>query len=261
VGAFRESVRLKGASVAVRIVPRGPGEVVNPFQSHQNIQSSPEKVMPSIATLNYRCGGKRLLRLLSLFLALAVTSPMLLAQEWDHWDHLNGRDKVHDPTGVWFLRTPIDALKREFLLVVFHKGGTLTGDGQGASGFDPSSVPLPKSDPKSVNTVIGTPFSGVWQKTGWNTFAGMFQDMEYFNLFNPASGLPPDVSVFHFAKIQITGTLSQSGDAMTFNGFVTHYDPQGKKKGDPEPFNGAGTRIPLEILPNISDTLPLPPPQ
>jgi hypothetical protein len=174
-------------------------------------------------------------------------------------DHINGRDKVHDPTGVWFLRTPIDPLKREFRLVVFHKGGTFTGDFQGESGFDPSSVPLPLTDPRSENTVITTPLSGVWQKTGWNTFAGMFLVMEYYNSFDPASGLPPDVSVFVFAKIQINGRLSQSGDAMTFNGLLTHYDPQGKKKGDPEPFKGNGTRIPLEILPNTSDTLPLPP--
>ena len=201
---------------------------------------------------NNRYCGKMLMVTSVLLLALASTSPVLHAQDWDH---LNGRDKVHDPTGVWFLRYPQDPLKREFLLVVFHQGGTLTGDNQGESGFDPSSVPVPKSE----NSVITTPMSGVWQKTGWNTFAGMFLVMEYYNSFNPALNLPPDVSVFVFAKIQITGRLSQSGDAMTFNGSITHYDPLGKKKGDPEPFNGAGTRIPLEILPNTSDTLPLPP--
>jgi hypothetical protein len=73
-------------------------------------------------------------------LALVSAASMLLAQDWDH---INGRDKVHDPTGVWFLRLPIDPLQREFLLIVFHQGGTLTGDFQGESGFDPSAVPAP----------------------------------------------------------------------------------------------------------------------
>jgi hypothetical protein len=219
-----------------------------------------KKFVPSVSNLYDYWGGKRLSQLLALFVAFALMSPVLHAEDWDH---LSGRDKLHDPTGVWFLRLPIDDLKREFILVVFHQGGTLTGDIQGASGFDPSSVPLPLTDPGSVNTVITTPLSGVWQKTGWNTFAAMALNMQYYNSFNPALVplLPPDVSVFQFAKIQFTGRLSQSGDAMTFNGVITHYDPQGNKKGDPEPFNGAGTRNPLEILPNTSDTLPLPPPQ
>jgi hypothetical protein len=161
-------------------------------------------------------------------------------------------------TGVWFLRLPIDPLKREFLLIVFHQGGTLTGDFQGESAFDPSAVPLPPSDPNYDNNVISSPLSGVWQKTGRNTFAGMVLDIEYHNAFNPALNLPPDVSVLQFGKFQFTGTLSQSGDAMTFNALLTRYDPKGVKTSD-MPFTGTGTRIPLEILPNTSDTLPLPP--
>jgi hypothetical protein len=217
-----------------------------------------KKFVPSVSNLYDYWGGKRLSQLVALFVAIALTPSMLLAQEWDH---LSGRDKVHDPTGVWFLRLPQDPLKREFVLIVLHQGGTLTGDFQGESGFDPSSVPLPLTDPRSENTVITTPESGVWQKTGWNTFAAMALVMEYYNSFNPAVDSVPNVSVFVFAKIQFTGRLSQSGDTMTFNGIVTHYDPQGKKQqGDPEPWSGNGTRIPLEILPNTSDTLPLPPP-
>jgi hypothetical protein len=216
-----------------------------------------KKFVSFVSNLYDYWGGKRISQLLALFVALALTPSMLLGEDEDH---LNGRDKVHDPTGVWFLRLPIDPLKREFILIVFHRGGTLTGDFQGESAFDPSSVPLPLTDPRSENTVITTPESGVWQKTGWNTFAAMALVMEYYNSFNPAVDSFPNVSVFVFAKIQFTGRLSQSGDAMTFNGVVTHYDPQGKKKGDPEPWSGTGTRIPLEILPNTSDTLPLPPP-
>ena len=231
-----------------------PGGCTPPFRRLKLSPSTMKKFVPSVSNLYDYWVGKRLSQLLALFVAIALPSSMLLAEDEDH---INGRDKVHDPTGVWFLRLPPDPLKREFLLIVFHQGGTLTGDNQGESGFDPSSVPLPKSE----NSVISTPLSGLWQKTGWNTFAAMAQDMEYYNSFNPAVDSFPDVSVFQFAKLQFTGRLSPSGDAMTFNGFLTHYDPQGKKKGDSVPFNGAGTRIPLEILPNISDTLPLPPPQ
>ena len=91
--------------------------------------------------LNNRYRGKMLTVTSDVLLALVSAASMLLAQDWDH---INGRDKVHDPTGVWFLRLPIDPLQREFLLIVFHQGGTLTGDFQGESGFDPSAVPLPR---------------------------------------------------------------------------------------------------------------------
>jgi hypothetical protein len=215
--------------------------------------------MPSVSNLFDRWDGKRLSQLLALFVAIALTPSMLPAQEWDH---INGRGKLHDPTGVWFLRFPIDPLKREFLLIVFHQGGTLTGDIQGESGFDPSAVPLPSGDPNYNNNVLSTPFSGVWQKTGWNTFAGMTLDIEYHNAINPALNLPPDVSVFQFAKFQFTGRLSPSGDAMTFNALLTRYNPQGEKTSNMSFPNGTGTRIPLEILPKTSDTLPIPqPPQ
>ena len=84
-----------------------------------------------------RYRGKMLTVTSVLLLAFAVAAPVLRAQDWDQ---INGRDKVHDPTGVWFLRLPIDPLQREFLLIVFHQGGTLTGDFQGESAFDPSAV-------------------------------------------------------------------------------------------------------------------------
>jgi hypothetical protein len=89
--------------------------------------------MPSFSTLDDRSGGKRLLWSLALLLALAVAAPVLHAQDWDH---INGRDKVHDPTGAWLVRfhnsdDPI--LQRECLLIVFHKGGTLTQNTQGVA--------------------------------------------------------------------------------------------------------------------------------
>jgi hypothetical protein len=51
--------------------------------------------MPSFSTLDDRRGGKGLLRLLALLLALAVSAPVLRAQEWDH---LNGRYPSEQPT-------------------------------------------------------------------------------------------------------------------------------------------------------------------
>ena len=198
-------------------------------------------------------GGKRLSQLLALFVAFTLVTQVLHAEDWRH---LNRRDK-NDPTGVWYLRLPPDPFQREFLLVVFHQGGTLTGDFQGASGFDPTAVFLPPEDPNFDNNVISTPFSGVWQKTGRNTIAGMFLDIEYHNAIT--NGVPT-LTVLQFVKFQFTGTLSRSGDEMTFTALLTRYNPEGKEFSHMDFPNGTGTRIPLEILPKTSDTLPLPPP-
>jgi hypothetical protein len=70
---------------------------------------------------------------------------MLLAQAGDQ---LKGKDKAHDPTGAWFLRTslhiPLETSPAVFALIVFHQGGTVTVDIQGANAFDPSTVPVPQ---------------------------------------------------------------------------------------------------------------------
>jgi hypothetical protein len=146
--------------------------------------------MPSFYHPDNRCGGESrtnasiqlikvgrphhavsfsvLCRLLALLLAFAVAPPVLLAQEADH---LNGRDKVCDPTGAWLIKSTGGAV----FLMVFHKGGTFTGDRQGESAFDPSAV----KPPNPPLNVIGTPLSGVWQKTGWNTFAATLLSLEY----------------------------------------------------------------------------------
>ena len=173
----------------------------------------------------------------------------------EDWRHLNRRDK-NDPTGVWYLRLQKDDFQREFLLIVFHQGGTLTGNFQGESAFDPSAVVLPPEDPNFNNNVISSPLSGVWQKTGRNTIAGMVLDMEYHNALT--NGLPV-LTILQFAKFQFTGTLRRSGDEMTFKARLTRYSPEGKEFSHMDFPNGTGTRISLEILPNTSDTLPLPP--
>jgi hypothetical protein len=92
-------------------------------------------------------------RLLALLLAFAVAVPTLFAQDWDH---NNGRDKDHDPTGAWIIQN--DDPGSQFILNVFHKGGTVTGDIQGESAFVPLVLP--------PDSVVNSPESGVWQKTG-----------------------------------------------------------------------------------------------
>jgi hypothetical protein len=208
------------------------------------------------SNLNNRFHYKHLTWLFGLLLALAVTPSVLLAQEWDHFD---GRNKVHDPTGAWLVRfhNPHDPLgqTRQFFLIVFHKGGTLTQNTQGESGFDPSSVPIIESE----NNVISSAFSGVWQKTGWNTFAGTLLDIEYHNGFDPASGDPPNVSVFQFTKEQFIGRLTPAGDQIVLSEVrLTHFKSDGTRFSDIDSYPAIGVRIPLEILPNDAQTLPIP---
>ena len=201
------------------------------------------------SNLKKRLHYKHLTWLLGLLLALAVAPSVLLAQEWDHWDHLNGRDKVHDPTGTWLI---IGNAGPGFLLLTFHKGGTLTEDFQGESAFDPAAV-----NPPTPNlNVITSPQHGVWQKTGWNTFATTLLDIEYQV---QANGNAP---VFRFDKYQYTGKLSESGDQMALDGLVTLFDTEGKQLPPREgiPFKINGVRIPLEVLPNTSHSLPIPAP-
>jgi hypothetical protein len=199
------------------------------------------------SNLDKRFRDKSLTWLLALLLALAVTAPMLTAQEWDHWDHFNGRDKVHDPTGAWLINSSAGG----FFLMVFHKGGTLTGDRQGESAFDPSAV----NPPKPNLNVIATPLSGVWQKTGWNIFAATLLAIEYEVQANGAAPL------FRFDKAQMVGRLTESGDGMTFTGLITLFDEKGNQLEPKEgiPFPGNGVRIPVEILPHTANTLPIPP--
>jgi hypothetical protein len=206
--------------------------------------------MPSFSTLDDRCGGKTLIRLLALLLTLAVSTPVLLAQDWDH---LSGRDKARDPTGVWLVQSTLPGPdgKPVLFIINFQAGGTLTEDIQGESAFDPATV----TDPSSANNVITSPQSGVWQKTGWNTFAATWLAMEYHVITTP-----PSSPILQYAKVQYTGRLTNSGDGITFDAVVTEFDPSGTKLGDRFNFKGNGTRIPLEILPKSSDTLPIPPP-
>jgi hypothetical protein len=71
--------------------------------------------MSCISRLDNRQCDRNLIRLLALFLALAAAAPTLLAQERDHVD---GPDKIHDPTGAWLIRN--EAPDLPFILTVFQ---------------------------------------------------------------------------------------------------------------------------------------------
>jgi hypothetical protein len=201
-----------------------------------------KKVMPSASNLFDRWDGKRLSKLLALFVAIALTPSMLLAQEWDH---LNGRDKVHDPTGAWIATVGNES----FLLITFEKGGTVLQDFQGESAFDPAAV-NPPITPRNVQT---SPQHGVWQKTSWKTFAATLVAIEAGN----------DTSIlaatfFRFDKFQYTGTLNESGDQMDLTLVASFFDADGKRIGQQDPIKLKAARVQLEILPNSADRLPVP---
>jgi hypothetical protein len=190
---------------------------------------------------------KHLTWLLGLLLAVAVTPSMLHAEDWDH---LNGRDKGRDPTGLWLLNTSILEPNGEHahMIIDFHAGGTLTFDVQGASSFDPAAV----TDPANENNVISSPGHGLWQKTGWNTFGATSLGIQYHVVTNP-----PSAPVFQYGLLQFAGKLTRSGDTMEITGQETHYEANGNKKNH-GPFNANGVRIPLTLLPNTINPLPIP---
>jgi hypothetical protein len=195
--------------------------------------------------------GKRLIRLLTLMSTLAVAAPTLFAQGAGH-------DK-HDPTGAWLLQTDLPGAGGILFhfLTVFHEGGTLTGNIQGESAIDPQAV----TDPTSDLNILISPHSGVWQKTGRNTFAATWVLMEYRDLTNPEPSSP----LFRFDKVQYTGELDKSGATMQISALLTFYNEQGNQIDPPGPtpkevpFRANGVRIPLEVLPNTGGTLPVPP--
>jgi hypothetical protein len=191
---------------------------------------------------NRNC-GKRLTVTSVLLLALASAAPLLKAQDWDQ---INGRDKVHDPTGAWL----ITAGGQQFSLITFHRGGTVTEDFQGESAFDPASV-NPPTQPGDIQT---SPQHGVWQKTGWKTFAATLVAIQAENDAEHFTSI-----FFRFDKLQLTGKLSESGDQMDVTFVFSAYDVNGNQIIAPNPpLNFKGVRVPLEILPHTGTTLPVP---
>ena len=83
------------------------------------------------------------------------------------------------------LQIPLPTSPTVFALIVFHQGGTVTVDIQGANAFDPSTVSVPPENESYGNNLISTSAHGVWQKTRSNTFAATLMDTEYHNSVNP----------------------------------------------------------------------------
>jgi hypothetical protein len=190
--------------------------------------------------LNNRIFCKMLAVTSVLFLALASAAPVLQAQDWDQ---INGRDKVHDPTGAW-LMTPGDQF---FVLITFQRGGTALLDFQGEGAFDPAAV-NPPMPPRNVQTL---PEHGVWQKTGWKSFVGTFLALEAGNDTRILAS-----TFFRFDKLQFTGRLSESGDQMDLTIVFTFFNADGKPNGEPSAtVQFKGVRVPLE---SSADMLPVP---
>ena len=79
----------------------------------------------------------------------------------------------------------------------------------------------------SFLNIITSPPSGVWQKTGQNTFAVTYLAIEYRVLI-PPTGLPGSPLV-RFDKKQYTGRLNQDGETMEITSVGTFFDEQGKQ--------------------------------
>jgi hypothetical protein len=120
--------------------------------------------MPSFFTLDNRRGGKSLIRLLALLLALAVAAPVLLADEQDY-----GQDRDHHDQGP---RRDTDSIVGSWVVQVFPN--------------PPAPPPMPNmphnknlftctADGGSLNSdpTFGTGH-GVWKKVAPRTFAVKF---------------------------------------------------------------------------------------
>jgi hypothetical protein len=158
--------------------------------------------MPSFATLNDRCGGQRLLRLLALLLALAVSTSVLLADDGDR-DHGRFVDPI---VGSWIVHVTVDTytptpsfplpFQFDALQSFWQNGITIT------------------SDPTT-----GTAY-GVWKRSGLpRTY-----DFKFLWIVPPALGLPPGT-----IRTGLPGpiVLNPQGTQMTgpWHGFDT--DPNG----------------------------------
>jgi len=118
---------------------------------------------------NDRGGGKCLIRLFALLLALAVPVPVLLAEDGDHDQTLPrvgmlGEFKKKSLVGSWvetftFVGGPRDGFVGTGL-VNYNSDGTLIGPQGGPITFDP--------DPAKAS--ITSEGAGSWTQTEWNTF-------------------------------------------------------------------------------------------
>jgi hypothetical protein len=175
--------------------------------------------MPSFATLTDRYGGQRLLRLLALLLALAVSTPVLFAD--DNRDHGRDRDRDHGPdlTGVW---TQTYAEGGYLVLVTFHQDGTASFDLQGDIVFDP----------------VQSHAHGLWKQTGYRTFIANFKLLEYNR----------DSSLYGTTLLLFRYKLYPSGDQYDATLFVRETLANGQMPTYPR-INAHGVRLVLEEPP------------
>jgi hypothetical protein len=148
-----------------------------------------------IDNLYGRCGGKTMIRLLALLLALVVTAPVLLAQDGNQGrDRDHGFGKLDDLTGVW-TQTPVGG--GHTFLETFHQDGTELVDQQGAVLFDP----------------VQSTMQGYWRKIGFRTFISSCLQLEYNH--------DKDQTLYGTALVQCLYTLYPSGDQFNCRLVVT----------------------------------------
>jgi hypothetical protein len=162
--------------------------------------------MAYFCSLYGRCGGKTLIRLLALLLALAVTAPVLLAEDGNQGrDMDHGFGKPDDLTGVW-TQTFVGDDHR--WLVTFHQDGTALVDQQGDVLFTP----------------VQSTQQGLWKKIGARTFISSCLQLEY--------NRDETQSLYGTVIVQGLYTLDPSGDQFRCrivatetlaNGIVNHY--------------------------------------
>jgi hypothetical protein len=147
----------------------GRGGTTTAFQASQPSTFRIKEVMLTICNLYDRRGGKRLIRVLALLLALAVAAPVLLAED-SNGDHDNsrvgmlGEFKKKSLVGSWvetftFVGGPRDRSVGT-ALVNYNSDGTLIGPQGGPIAFDP--------DPAKASII--SEGAGSWTQTEWNTF-------------------------------------------------------------------------------------------
>jgi hypothetical protein len=167
--------------------------------------------MPPLATLYDRRGGQRLFLLLALLLALAVSTPALLADEYF---------LAKDLTGVW-TQTYVES-PNYLALVTFHRDGTADLDFQGDLVFNP----------------VQSHSHGLWKETGYLTFIANFKLLDVNH----------DASLYGTTLLLFRYKLYPSGDQFDTTLFIRETLTDGQVVNIP-PLYAHGVRLVLEEPP------------
>jgi hypothetical protein len=163
-------------------------------------------------------GGKRLIRLLPLLMALLAAPTVVFAQQGD-----NEQGKANDPTGAWLVTdTGAGSDGQPSVLATFHKDGTTSADVRG----DVTGFPV---------AIFVSPEHGVWKKTGARTFTGTFIALEYNR----------DNSLFAIFEVDANFRLDASGDQYDSN-FVAYETLPNGQVNNFGPGTSHGVRITLK---------------